>query len=290
MKTQLFHIATNWDCVQVQGPDSRAFLQRMTSANFKLLKTSCQGALLNANGKMLSYFHAYSLDENSFLLFAPGNTGQTLADNLEKFHFAENLNIGLGSDYGYGRILTEPTSTFNHPGIRFSEFQTRTHFQFDTARQFDSRFFYFKKTDESQVLTALEGSGLSEVQDFEPYRIALGEASFPNEISENTIPLEAGLDEAVHENKGCYPGQEVVERIRSMGAAPRKLFAFRSDGTPPDANTPVSNPDGIDIGVLTSVARLPDTDSWVALGFIKKMYVNTPEMIVRSNKTRHCAV
>ncbi len=46
---------------------------------------------------------------------------------------------------------------------------------------------------------------------------------YPNEINETTNPLELGLEEIIHENKGCYPGQEVIEKIISKGGVPRHL-------------------------------------------------------------------
>ena len=72
-------------------------------------------------------------------------------------------------------------------------------------------------------------------------------------IPGESIPAEAGLDDvAISFTKGCYPGQELVERMNSRGsAAPRhlELLPRRSDDTPGATITH----DGAPIGTITSV-------------------------------------
>jgi folate-binding protein YgfZ len=69
-----------------------------------------------------------------------------------------------------------------------------------------------------------------------------------------TIPAETGItDRAVNFTKGCYPGQELVERMDSRGAAaPRRLRVLKvPEGARP--GDPIVH-DGVEVGVLTSVA------------------------------------
>ena len=85
-------------------------------------------------------------------------------------------------------------------------------------------------------------------------RIAAGWPSMAAEIVPGeTIPAETGLtDVAVSYTKGCYPGQELVERMDSRGsAAPRHLAVLprRPDDTPGVAVLR----DGVEIGRITSV-------------------------------------
>ena len=68
-----------------------------------------------------------------------------------------------------------------------------------------------------------------------------------------TIPAETGLDEvAISFTKGCYPGQELVERMDSRGStAPRHLVVLdKRDGDEPGVAV---TQDGAPIGVITSV-------------------------------------
>src|SRR5205823_5260999 len=59
----------------------------------------------------------------------------------------------------------------------------------------------------------------------ENLRIEQGIARWGNELSENVIPIEAGLDRnAISYTKGCYLGQEVISRIKSIGHVNRLLM------------------------------------------------------------------
>jgi folate-binding protein YgfZ len=89
---------------------------------------------------------------------------------------------------------------------------------------------------------------------------AMGSEIVPGE----TIPAETGIaDLAVDFRKGCYPGQELVERMDSRGAdAPRRLRILDvHDGSRPGDRIEL---DGRDVGVLTSVAGRR------ALGYVKR--------------------
>ena len=83
----------------------------------------------------------------------------------------------------------------------------------------------------------------------------------------STIPSTTGIvGLAVNFQKGCYPGQELVERMDSRGAdAPRSLRIV--DLTIGSAvGDAVADADGNDVGVITSVS--PDSD--LGLAYVKR--------------------
>lgn len=61
---------------------------------------------------------------------------------------------------------------------------------------------------------------------------------------------------ALHFNKGCYLGQEIVERIRSRGSVHRHLRSLELDGPLPQGATELIQ-DGKALGQITSAAELP---------------------------------
>ncbi len=62
-------------------------------------------------------------------------------------------------------------------------------------------------------------------------RIEAGEPRIVDDFDENTLALETGLqDRAVCWTKGCYLGQEIVERMRSRGALARRIAAVAAEG------------------------------------------------------------
>jgi folate-binding protein YgfZ len=102
--------------------------------------------------------------------------------------------------------------------------------------------------------------------DDEIQRIRAGWPRMGSEIiSGDTIPAETGLIAiAVNFTKGCYPGQELVERMDARGAqAPQSLRLLQiEDGAA--SGDPILGEDGSPVGKLTSV-----TPGW-ALGYVKR--------------------
>jgi folate-binding protein YgfZ len=70
-----------------------------------------------------------------------------------------------------------------------------------------------------------------------------------------TNPLEINLRHAIADQKGCYPGQEVIEKIISLGSPARRLCLLKSK-TPTQEAPPISlqSPEGQEVGTLTSVS------------------------------------
>lgn len=105
-------------------------------------------------------------------------------------------------------------------------------------------------------------------------RIACGIPKYGQDIRERDLPQETEQQRALHFNKGCYVGQEIVERIRSRGAVHRKFTGFRVNGTLPAPGTKIQA-DGKDVGEVTSAASLPTKAGQapplqVALGYIRR--------------------
>jgi len=71
--------------------------------------------------------------------------------------------------------------------------------------------------------------------------------------------------------KGCYLGQEIVERIRSRGAVHRQFTAFAVEGELPEPSTKILA-DEKDVGEITSSAVLPllNGDRSIALGYLRR--------------------
>ncbi|MBV9488146.1 MAG: folate-binding protein YgfZ, partial [Verrucomicrobia bacterium] len=103
------------------------------------------------------------------------------------------------------------------------------------------------------------------------------EAAFPcwgRELDENVLPQEVGLDAlAISYTKGCYLGQEVVSRIKSIGHVNRQLVKLRLiEDSELREGMALAAPDrpGVVAGTITSVAPLPVEDQRYALGFVRR--------------------
>jgi folate-binding protein YgfZ len=123
----------------------------------------------------------------------------------------------------------------------------------------------------------------------ELWRIASGIPKYGVDIRERDLPQETEQERALNFSKGCYVGQEIVERIRSRGAVHRKFTGFRFTGQLPAPGTKVQA-GGKDVGELTSVAAVPtgSGEALLGLGYIRreggapgtKLQVGTTEAIV----------
>lgn len=107
-------------------------------------------------------------------------------------------------------------------------------------------------------------------------RLALGVPWFGYDFGEKQIPHEAGLEHShISYTKGCYTGQEIVERVRSRGQVNRRRVELLFSGeTVPEAGTVLSL-DGKEMGYVTRAARIPEPPSGFAtcvigMGYVRK--------------------
>jgi folate-binding protein YgfZ len=106
----------------------------------------------------------------------------------------------------------------------------------------------------------------------EMQRIAAGVPRYGVDIRERDLPQETEQMRALNFNKGCYVGQEIVERIRSRGAVHRKFSGFLADSSSPvPAGTKIAA-GGKDVGEITSSTSLPIAggNKTIALGYIRR--------------------
>ena len=90
----------------------------------------------------------------------------------------------------------------------------------------------------------------------EAFRVAEGIPNYGIDISERDLPQETSQLRALHFNKGCYLGQEIVERIRSRGNVHRHLRSLELTGPLPASGTELRL-EGEVVGQVTSAAELP---------------------------------
>jgi folate-binding protein YgfZ len=104
------------------------------------------------------------------------------------------------------------------------------------------------------------------------FRILQGVPRYSIDITERDLPQETAQDHALHFAKGCYIGQEIVERIRSRGQVHRTFTGFELSGEPLPARGTKVQRDGKDVGEITSAASIPIDGHLrhLGLGFIRR--------------------
>ncbi len=105
----------------------------------------------------------------------------------------------------------------------------------------------------------------------EKLRLIEGVPAYGIDIVEKDLPQETSQTRALHFNKGCYLGQEIVERIHSRGNVHRHLRPLELTGAVPENGTELKLENGTSVGHITSATEvdLPKGKRIFALGMVK---------------------
>jgi folate-binding protein YgfZ len=123
----------------------------------------------------------------------------------------------------------------------------------------------------SDALAQVGAESVSQ-ESLETFRILCGIPKIGQDIKERTLPQETGQDRALNFTKGCYIGQEIVERIRARGAVHRTFIGFEIDGEA-SAGTKVQS-EGKDVGEITSVVASPFQGKRLGVGFLRREFLD----------------
>ncbi len=104
---------------------------------------------------------------------------------------------------------------------------------------------------------------------YEVLRVEAGVPRYFKELTDTTIPLEANLEHAIHYQKGCYIGQEVIARATHRGHMNRKLAGLLLGAREAEPGAELFRA-GKKVGWLTSVAYSPKKAQVVALGYVHR--------------------
>jgi folate-binding protein YgfZ len=126
-----------------------------------------------------------------------------------------------------------------------------------------------------RLLSAAEklGGGLAGWDALELVRIESGLPRFGQDMDENNLAPEAGIEaRAISYSKGCYIGQEVIARIRTYGQVSKALrgLSFIDEmPSPPAKGSRVLHQEK-EVGYITSAIRSPRLQRTIALGYVRK--------------------
>jgi folate-binding protein YgfZ len=144
-----------------------------------------------------------------------------------------------------------------------------------THPNLDAYEIWFAAEQANEVWSALTAAGATPVgsEALELYRIARGVPLYGRDFGQRDLPQETEQKHALNFTKGCYIGQEIVERIRARAILHRTFTGFLVEGEPPQPGTKVQS-GGKNIGEITSAARLPypTGERTVALGYLRREF------------------
>jgi tRNA-modifying protein YgfZ len=268
---------------RVTGQDRVRFLNGQLTNDILSLRpgsTICACAL-TAKGKLCADLFVATTDAVHYL-DADSALRESLAARLEKYIIADDVVLeDVTEEFGLFH-LTDAGSPLPLEGLDL--------FQGESTRfAMPGVDLWFPVEKSALILERLIQVPI-DAEAVENFRIEQGIPRWGNELSESVLPNEAGLDKrAISYTKGCYLGQEVISRIKSLGHVNRQLRGLLpSAGVTLESGDQLVGTDeaGKEIGLITSVARSRALDHAIALGYVRRGF-DAPGSIlqVRRNNT-----
>lgn len=222
-----------WAATFIEGPDARSFLQRITTTDvLTLAHSGTLSFVLSPNGRLRCAFFLFALSDEEFIALTPEKSHglEPVQAVLEQFHFSEAITIHPLSSPAVISMQSRniesqkpwATNILAHGARVFDIGLTSPPHQFQLLFQIASNARPAIPNESTEVFP----------DEFIRARIRSGTPWWGHEISKERNPLEIGAGRYIPEQKGCYPGQEVIERIRTQGAPPYRLcqVEFTDDG------------------------------------------------------------
>jgi aminomethyltransferase len=273
--------------VSLTGGDRTRWLNGMVTNNIRDLEPGrgVYAFLLNPQGHILGDLYAYNRGE-SLLVDTDQSQVEKILAVFDKYIIMDDVEVANITDQMSAVGIAGPKSRetllaagFEVPELKPLQFVETTWQQIGVIvvrgdnPQVESFELWLAPGDAERVSEALLKAGAKPVGTgaLDLLRIAAGIPRYGVDIRERDLPQETEQERALNFSKGCYVGQEIVERIRSRGQVRRKFTGFEIEGQLPAAGSKIQI-DGKDVGEITSVASLPlaDGERLVALGYIRR--------------------
>jgi folate-binding protein YgfZ len=279
--------------VCLTGADRMRFLHGQVTNDIKRLAvgSGCYTALTTAKGKMESDLNVYCLADELLLDFQPGLTSK-VSQRLEKFIVADDVQIvDVSPLYALlslqGPKAKELLQLFgnNVPSRPFDSIKLanpewgETYF-INQPRTGSLGFDIFVPADRKEAATSrllhagasLDGRMCGWLA-LERARIEAGVPRFGQDMDETNIPIECGIEaRAISYTKGCYIGQEVLNRIHTLGHVNKELRGLRLPdelAELPSKGEPLVH-DGKAVGYITSATASAGLFGNIALGYVRR--------------------
>jgi folate-binding protein YgfZ len=257
-----FEVRDFW-AVEVSGKHASRYLQSRTTLDLRNLAPgiSGQAAALNPQGRTQALFTIACRAENSYLIVGDGSDEAQGVAALSKFIVADRVDIRkISAEYRCFHCVRQiPAHGGQFEQLEGSYFLPR-------KRLFRAGLDIVVPRDSADSLMAKFSADLgpqSTLETAEYWRIAGGVPAFPSELNESRNLMEGYPKGCLSFDKGCYAGQEVVEKVSALGKAPRVLCSMIFEtGSKPAVGTEIflasdtGRPQGSSIGAVTSSAAL----------------------------------
>jgi folate-binding protein YgfZ len=274
--------------IAVGGADRASFLHGLLTNDVEALASGggCYAAWLTPQGRMIADVHVLAADDR-ILLDVPAQLAPGLLQRLDQFVFSEDVQLtdlssALAAVWVHGPFAAAAVErllgvsglaswpAYRHATAPFGDGLARV-VRIDQLGV-PGYAIYLDVPREAELRAAFEADGVPDAHPdaVEAARVEAGYPVFGVDMTTETIPLEAGIeDRAVSFTKGCYVGQEVIVRVlhRGHGRVARRLMGLRLEAMVTRGARILA--DGREIGAVTSAAQSPRIGP-IAMGYLHR--------------------
>ena len=225
--------------LRLTGPDRTTFLQGMITNDVVKLQNGqgAYAALLNIQGRVVSDIRVYVLAEELWLE-VPAARASVVRETLEHHIIADDVEV-VTDDRAPLVILEGPQAARTVRGVfgeDVGELPPLAHRELEldgspvrlaaVTHTGESGYLVFgNSAAAANVWQRCRAAGAEPVgmEALDVLRLEAGVPWYGRDMDESMLISEVGLEAAISYRKGCYLGQEVVERVAARGQVHRKL-------------------------------------------------------------------
>jgi folate-binding protein YgfZ len=280
--------------ISVVGKDRVRWLHNMVTNNIRdlALDRGNYNFVLNAQGRILGDLYAYNRGE-SLLLETDRRQIESLLNAMKRFIImdkvemredAETVALGICGPRAEAVLAAMGLGVSGLMALEVREQRLRD-LDLRLIRGPENKPGWYEiwcgRAGIEQAREDLRNAGAIAVgaQALECWRILKGIPNYGQDIRDRDLPQETGQTQALNFTKGCYIGQEIVERIRSRGQVHRKFAGFSFDGAPPAPGK--YGTEGRTTAEVTSTASIPTSAgvSNLGLGYVRQEAVASGPLV-----------
>ena len=244
--------------LRLSGADRLRFLNGQVTQDLKKLipGSAIRSAIITSKGRLEADLHIAATPD-SLLIETDLSLRESIRSRIEKFIVADDVTVeDISSSYTLAHFPTLTSPPSHTPA---------------DALHFLCPRFREPGIDLWIPSTSSWKPAASPLPDWEPLRIARGLPLWGVDVGPDTLPPEAGFEsDAISSTKGCYIGQEVISRLRSVGHVNRHLCVLGTSDTAAKRMGECTTSDGLVVGKMSSLASDVTLPGLVALAMIKR--------------------
>jgi len=294
LRTGGFLERTDRGLIEVTGNDRGSFLQNLTTNQVANLQPGEGNYVFSINIKGRVVFDAVVLVQaERILLDIDARWVEPARAWLDRYHITEDVKLVDYSEEHRRIAIFGPQAGDCLQALEFGKLMPMAWYQNASRTIQDADVTVFRQEQTGligaefiilddrggicveRLLAAARAAGLEQVHidTLNALRIEAGIPASVVDIDEEVVPPETGqIERGISYQKGCYLGQEVIERMRARGVLPRKLVGVRYDAADaPPPNTPLVI-DNQTVGRSMSATYTPTLQTPLALAYLKSAH------------------